>query len=104
MSDAVIVAIFSSLTGAGIIGMIQFLITRRDKKKAADSDERQALRYLMLYIIQERAKELLKDGSSTLEEKRALHKWHELYHKGLGGNGDADLVMKQVDALPLKLD
>jgi hypothetical protein len=58
----------------------------------------------MLYIIQERAKELISAGETTLEERSALRKWHELYHKSLGGNGDADALMKQVDSLKLKVD
>ena len=104
MSETVIVAIIAAATSAGLMGLIQFFVTRHDKKKAEASAETKALRYIMLYIIQERGKEHLMDGSITLEDKRAIHKWYELYHQGLGGNGDADLLMKQVDALPLKLD
>lgn len=104
MSDMVIVAIIAAVTSAGVMGLIQFFVTRHDKQKAEASAETKALRYIMLYIIQERGKEHLIDGQITLEDKRAIHKWHELYHEGLGGNGDADLLMKQVDALPLKLD
>lgn len=104
MSDVAIAAIIAALTSAGVMGLIQFFVTRHDRKKAEASAETKALRYIMLYIIQERGKEHLIDGQITLEDKRAIHKWHELYHEGLGGNGDADLLMKQVDALPLKLD
>lgn len=104
MSDVVIAAIIASITSAGVMGLIQFFVNRHDKKKAEASSETKALRYIMLYIIQERGKEHLMEGRITLEDKRAIHKWHELYHQGLGGNGDADLLMKQVDALPLDLD
>ena len=27
---------------------------------------------------------------------------HDCYRKGLGGNGDADIIVEGVDALPLK--
>lgn len=27
---------------------------------------------------------------------------HSCYHSGLGGNGDADIIVEGVDALPLK--
>ena len=77
---------------------------RRTKKDAAEKEndvECKALCYLMLYIIQKRATEHLITGKITLEERRSLHKWHDLYHKGLGGNGDADALMAQVDALPV---
>ena len=87
--------------GAALFGFIQFLINRHDKKKENESDERKALRYIMLYIIQERAKELISDGKATMDDVRSLREWHEVYHKGLGGNGDADKLMAAVDKLPL---
>ena len=103
MSEAILVALIAGFTGAGITGLIQFFVSRQDKKKKEQSDESKALRYIMLYIIQERAKELLQAGEATMEEKRALHKWHELYHNGLGGNGDADNLMREVDGLKTKI-
>lgn len=87
--------------GAAVFSFIQFLIARRDKKKETESEERKALRYIMLYIIQERAKELISDGKATMDDVRSLREWHEVYHKGLGGNGDADKLMQAVDKLPL---
>lgn len=100
----IMTALVSGVFGAGLFGLIQFLITRHDRKKAADSAETKALRYIMLYIIQERAKELIAAGEATLDEMRGLRKWHELYHNSLGGNGDADALMKQVDSLHIKMD
>lgn len=79
---------------AGIFSLIQARKSRKDVRG-------KALRYIMLYIIQERAKQHIKDESITLEERRSLHHWHDLYHNGLGGNGDADALMAQVDRLPL---
>ena len=87
--------------GAGLLTLVQFLIARHDKKKEANSVERQALRYLMLYAIQDMARELLREGKATLDEKRQLRQWHDLYHNGLGGNGDAEALMKAVDLLPI---
>lgn len=105
--------------GAAIVGGIFSLITHRLSRKdkledqAAEKKENEqekaevehkALRYIMLYIIQERAKSHIKDGKITLEERRSLHHWHSLYHdkepEGLGGNGDADILMDEVDRLP----
>ena len=74
------------------------------KRQARNDSHAKALRYLMLYIIQERAKQHIKDGSITLEERRSLHHWHALYHDGLGGNGDADDLMAAVDHLPLDME
>lgn len=104
MDSTIIAAVLSGVLGAGFMGFLQFLVTRHDKKKEADSVERKALRYIMLYIIQERGKELLSDGKATLDEKRSLRQWHDVYHNGLHGNGDADKLMEAVDALPLDLE
>ena len=86
---------------SGLFGLIQHRLARRDRLSDRDEAQTKALRYLMLYIIQERAKEHLRQGRISLDERRSLHHWHELYHNGLGGNGDADALMAQVDKLPL---
>lgn len=90
---------------AGVFSLIMHRLTRKDNledTEAKKSDvEQKALRYLMLFIIQERAKSYIKDGKITLEERRSLHHWHSLYHDGLGGNGDADALMAAVDDLPV---
>ena len=104
MSWEFLAAILGGSFGAAIVSLIQFLISRHDKKKAGESSERKALRYLMLYIIQERCKELLARGWTTLEERRSIGHWHDVYHNGLGGNGDADALLQQVKALPLQFD
>ena len=92
------------LGGAGGAALVAGIFTYVQNRKARKDAKGKALRYIMLYIIQERAKQHIKDGSVTLEERRSLHHWHELYHKGLGGNGDADALMAQVDRLPLDTD
>ena len=101
----VILAIIGGSAGAalvtGTVTLIQFLINRKDKRSGKENVQNKALRYIMLYIIEERAKQFLEHGSITLEKRRSIHHWHELYHDGLGGNGDADALMTQVNKLPL---
>lgn len=110
MTDTVIVGLLSAagtLGAAGIGALSGYLLYRR-KRKDTRSDKAdnvtKALRYLMLYVIQERAKSLIAQGFATLEERRSLHHWHDLYHTGLGGNGDADRLMEMVDNLPLEME
>lgn len=104
MTVDVILSIVGGSCGAaivsGVFALAQFLINRRDKRSGRADAANKALRYLMLYIIQERAKQHIKDGRITLAARRSLHHWHYLYHNGLGGNGDADALMEQVDHLP----
>ena len=114
MPDTIAVALIAAggtVLGAGASALGAYILYRckhRDARKDAAEDKddciTKALRYLMLYVIQERGKELIAQGWATLEERRSLHHWHELYHKGLGGNGDADRLMAMVDALPLEED
>lgn len=100
----ILAAIVGGSFGAAIVSLVQFLIGRHDKKKAGEGEERTALRYLMLYIIQERCKETIARGWTTLDERRSIGDWHDVYHNGLGGNGDADALMQQVQELPLRFD
>lgn len=104
MIGSVLTALIGGSFGAAVVGLIQFFVSRHDKKKAANSSERKALRYLMLYIIQERAKEIIAAGRVTLEERHSLSDWHDVYHKGLDGNGDADALMEQVMHVPVVTD
>lgn len=107
-------AVGAAIVG-GIFSLIQHRLTRKDKleDQAAEKEktqkekidiEQKALRYIMLYIIQERAKSHIRDKEISLDDRRSLHHWHDLYHDGLGGNGDADALMAQVDRLPVRID
>ena len=100
MSEA-LVSFLSGAGGAALIAGIFSIIQARMARKNAHT---KALRYIMLYIIQERAKSYIREKSITLDERRSLHHWHQLYHDGLGGNGDADALMAQVDKLPVDLE
>ena len=111
---------------AGIFALIQWGMKRRaekkdreqdkadeaEEKKKADDDAKaeewetikKALCYLMLYNIQERCKTIIAEGEVTPEELRSLHHWHELYHDKLGGNGDADVLMRRAEAVKIVAD
>ena len=99
------------LTGAagaavcsGIISIVQMIIRRWWEKSDKGSAQTKALRYLMLYIMIQTAKGYIRDGEISMDDRRQLHKWHELYHDGLGGNGDMDKLIAEVNKLPLSLE
>lgn len=104
----VILSVIGGSCGAaivsGAVALLQFLINRKDQSSGKADVRGKALRYLMLYIIQERAKQHIHEGDISLDERRSLHHWHELYHQGLGGNGDADALMQQVERLPVRIE
>lgn len=111
---------------AGIFALVQWWMKRgaekkdrkQDKEEEAEREEKEAdkareaewetvkkaLCYLMLYIIQERCKEIIAADEVTPEELRSLHHWHDVYHNGLGGNGDADALMKRAEAVRIITD
>ena len=96
--------LFSGLGAAvatGIFTIAQYKLKRSDERSDREDAEHRALRYLMLYIIQERCKEHISAGEISLEDLSSLRKWYELYHNDLGGNGDAEAIFKKVEALKI---
>ena len=106
-----ILALISGGVGAAIAGGIMGLITykvkrhdeKQDKQNGTCTMHTMAIRYIMLYVIREECEKHIHREWISYEDRRMLHKWHELYHNELGGNGDADLLMEAVDALPLRI-
>lgn len=104
----IVLAILGGATGAalvtGVMSIVMYRMKRRDEKNDSNDVMAKALRYLMLYIIQERAKDHIRAQEVSLEDLRLLHHWHNLYHDGLGGNGDADALIQQVEHLKIITD
>ena len=110
LSEAITTALIAAggtILGAGLTALGAYILyrrkyrdSRRDAKEDRSDNVTKALRYLMLYVIEERGKELIALGYATFEQRRRLRHWHELYHSGLGGNGDAKQLMDTVNALP----
>lgn len=57
-------------------------------------------------ILSDRIKSLgtqyLDAGEIGFEDRRNLHNLHDAYHNHSGGNGDYDILMRDIDNLPLK--
>lgn len=109
MSEGVLTAAVAALgaVGGAAVTALGAYLSQRERRRAQRAQHedtvRQALRYLMLFAIEERGAGLLRQGWATLEQRRSLHRWHALYHDGLGGNGDADGLLRAVDKLPLDI-
>lgn len=90
---------------AGVMSIILYKIKRNDSRADAQANkcvmQTTAVRYLMLHAIRDECEKHIARGQITYEDRRMLHKWHDLYHDELGGNGDAKLLMDAVDKLPL---
>lgn len=67
-----------------------------------DIAQSEALKLILLDRILYLGSHFIKQGEVSFDDRKRLHAMHDAYHKGLHGNGDADLVMSGVDELSLK--
>lgn len=74
------------------------------KKHTDDTIEALAIgvRVILMDRIRYLGQEYIKDGEVDFDDRRLLNQMHSVYHNTLGGNGDLDILMKEVDELPLK--
>lgn len=85
-------------------------LTKAVKDLQTDFDEQgqqlDALRGAMKCVLLDRiihlGQKYIEEGEVDFDDRKRLRDMHTSYHQGLKGNGDADAIMKAVDALPLK--
>ena len=114
MSDTVIIAIIGGLLGgsavAALINQIGESIRQKRKRKYDKTDEKdadiKALKLGLKWVIYDRIRYLgqtyISHGNIDFDDRRILNEMHNCYHNGLGGNGDLDNLMRDVNTLPLK--
>lgn len=94
-------------TVAGIRQAEEELSKKHDKDMKDLNDQMsaqsEALRLLLLDRILSMGEELIEKKEITFDERKRFHDMHKCYHNRLGGNGDANIVVKGVDDLPLKI-
>ena len=111
------ILLLSGAAGAAVIklldGVVQWVLQRRAKRQddgevhKTEMEKRieaiaDCMMVSMLDRIQYLCKCYIKDGSVDVEDLRRLHIMHEKYH-AVGGNGDLDKLIAQVDDLPYKI-
>lgn len=62
----------------------------------------EALKVILLDRILHLGQSYIAKGEITFDDRKRFHAMHDIYHSGLDGNGDADLIVEGVDELPLK--
>lgn len=75
-----------------------------NKLKAQDAKldaQGEGMKFLLYDRIQHLGQEYIGRKEVTFDERTAIHKAHNVYHNGLHGNGDLDMLMEDVDRLPL---
>ena len=75
-------------------------LTAIEAKTDAQSE---ALKFLLYDRIRHLGRVYISDGEIDFDDRRILNDMHSSYHNGLGGNGDLDVLMRDVNALPLKV-
>ena len=81
---------------------VEDMRTQQEEMSAQMDALREAMKCVLLDRIIYLGQSYIADGEVDFDDRRRLHQMHNSYHNGLDGNGDADALMKAVDALPLK--
>ena len=112
MSDTVLVAVIAGAAAVigGAISQLGESIRQRRKRKYEKTDEKdadiKALKTGLKWVIYDRIRFLgqnyITSGKVDFDDRRILNEMHTCYHDGLGGNGDLDNLMHEVNRLPLK--
>lgn len=132
ISLAILVAVISSGATAAVVKAIDNWLSWRRERKAKHEDDdlakkeqtindrlekieqktedsRKTLESLtdgMKYIIYDRIRHIgqahINAGEIDFDDRRILNNMHHCYHYGLGGNGDLDKLVQEVNNLPLK--
>ena len=111
MSDAVIVGIIAGASAiiGGLITQAGESLRQRRKRKYDKADGKdkdlEALKTGLKWVIYDRIRFLgqnyINSGHVDFDDRRILNEMHTCYHDGLGGNGDLDHLMGEVNRLPL---
>ena len=81
---------------------IEEMRTQQDEMSVQMNALRDAMKCVLLDRIIYLGQKYIEEGAVDFDDRKRLRDMHTSYHKGLNGNGDADAIMKAVDALPLK--
>ena len=116
--NEILLVLLSGGTGA-VVAVVGDIIINRLNRRDKKADQAQAtddalhkkvdaiatgVMYLELDKIKSLGMHYIAEREIDYDDRRLLHKMHDNYHNALGGNGDLDAIMAEVDKLPLKHD
>lgn len=109
MDNALIIALIGGLCGGSAVAALinQIFETKREKarRKDGESENMREVKAALKWVIYDRIRHLgqtfIADGEVSFDDRRILNEMHNCYHNGLGGNGDLDNLMREVNDLPL---
>lgn len=104
--DNIWVTILTSGVTAAVLGFIQFLITRHDKKMEKQDDSLSLIKIALRGLGHDRilylAQKYIERGYLSKAEYENLHDYLYKPYKDLGGNGVAEKLMNEVNKLPIR--
>lgn len=99
-----LIGILGAGIGGGIMSILQAVIQRKwsknDKEDARITALVNAQKVMMIDRVKWLGNQYIKEKKITLSDKDTLVDMHKAY-KALGGNGHLDVVMGEVDKLPV---
>ena len=75
---------------------------RLGKMEAQNKAQTEALKFILYDRIRFLGQAYITEGEIDFDDRRILNSMHDVYHNGLGGNGDLDNLMRDVNTLKLK--
>ena len=117
----ILIAVLSGGAAVAVIEGVREWLSRRDERKAKKEElaqkniekrlsvleqqnavQSEALKYMLFDRIRYLGRRYIAAGEIGFEDRRTLHEMHAVYHDGLGGNGDLDQLMRDVNELKLR--
>lgn len=106
----IIIAVLGGSALSALINQVGNYISERRKRKDAVEDRtedkdaalKQGMKLLLADKIQYLGLRYIADGEIAFTNRKMLNEMHSVYHSGLGGNGDFDDLMEELNGLPIK--
>ena len=109
MTEIIIAVLGGSALSALITQVGNYISDRRKRKdtvedKAEDKDAalKQGMKLLLADKLQYLGLRYIAEGEIAFTNRKMLNEMHSVYHNGLGGNGDFDDLMEELNELPIK--
>ena len=106
----IIIAVLGGSALSALITQIGSYIADRRKRKDAVEDKaedkdaalKQGMKLLLADKLQYLGLRYIAEGEIAFTNRKMLNEMHSVYHNGLGGNGDFDDLMEELNELPIK--
>lgn len=89
---------------AQIIERLDKIENKIEELQQRSDAQKEGLKFVLYDRIRHIGTCYVKEKQVDIDDRRILNDMHKSYHYGLDGNGDLDLLMSEVNSLPLKIE